>query len=57
MFTENAALMSAREAAARLKVSRHTVTRHLPVVRIGGRVLVRMSDVEAKIREGRTDAA
>jgi len=57
MDTPNEALVSAAKAAVRLGVSPRSVQRHLPVVRIGDRVLVRVSDVEAKIQEGRSDAA
>ncbi|TXN17278.1 helix-turn-helix domain-containing protein [Methylobacterium sp. WL122] len=53
----NGALTSVAEAAARLSVGRKSITRHLPTTRIGRRVLVRVSDVEAKIAEGQSDAS
>ena len=57
MNRSNETLIGVAEAALRLGVNRNTVARHFPVVRVGGRVLVRASDVEAKIREGRADVA
>ena len=57
MISKNAALMGAANAATRLGVSRNTITRHLSTVRIGGRVMVRVADVEVLIQEGRTNAA
>lgn len=57
MKSSNETLQSVASAAARLGVGRKSVTRHLPTVRIGGRVLVRVADVDAKIAEGRSDAA
>lgn len=52
MIIDNEALLiSAAKAAARLGVHQRTVLRHLPTTRIGRRVLVRVADVEAKLRE------
>lgn len=56
MITSNEALIGVAKAAARLGVGSKTIQRHLPTVRIGGRILVRVSDVEAKIREGQSNA-
>lgn len=53
MNFSNEALISATKAAVCLGVSSNTVRRHFPIVRVGGRVLVRLADVEAKIAEGR----
>lgn len=50
-------LISVADAASDLGVHAASVRRHLPLVRIGGRILVRVADVEAKIREGQSNAA
>lgn len=54
--SSEALLISAAKAAVRLGISSRSVSRHLPTVRIGGRVLVRVEDINAKIAEGRADA-
>lgn len=55
MNSSNETLTSVAKAAARLGISPNSVIRHLPTVRIGGRVLVRAADVEAKVMEGRAN--
>lgn len=57
MENSNETLISVAKAALRLGVNRNTIARHFPIVRIGGRMLVRSSDVEAKIMEGRAYVA
>ena len=57
MITSNEALIGVAKAAVRLGISPRGVARHFPLVRIGGRILVRVADVEAKIREGQSNAA
>jgi hypothetical protein len=45
-------LMSVPEAAARLSVGVNTIRRHMPIIRLGERTLVRVADVEALIKGG-----
>ena len=49
-------LIGLNSAADQLGVSRHSIKRHFPTVRVGGRILVRAADVEAKLMEGRVHA-
>lgn len=52
-----AVLITATKAAVRLGVSPRSVSRHLPTVKIGGRVLVHVAVIDAKIAEGRGGAS
>ncbi len=45
-------LMSVPDAAARLSVGVNTIRRHMPIIHLGARKLVRVADVEAIINGG-----